>query len=138
MTAGSHELKTFSHELKTSSNELKTSSHEPWEPGVDTRRILLVSDSPTCWMENFENLSENLKVSPKKFSLSFDFIDVTPCLAYVRGNQHEAGCHVMKSNESRKLLRRNFEVFLKFSKFSIQQVGERFNKECQPQVPMVQ
>eukprot|EP00984_Skeletonema_dohrnii_P006834 scaffold2434_cov151-Skeletonema_dohrnii-CCMP3373.AAC.1 len=30
----------------------------------------------------------------------------------------------MKSNESRKLLRRNFEVFLKFSKFSIQQVGE--------------
>ncbi|KAK1743965.1 hypothetical protein QTG54_005562 [Skeletonema marinoi] len=84
-------------------------------------------------MENFENLSENLKVSPKKFSLSFDFIDVTPCLAYVRGNQHEAGCHVMKSNESRKLLRRNFEVFLKFSKFSIQQVGERFNKECQPQ-----
>ena len=44
----------------------------------------------------------------------------------------------MKSNESRKLLRRNFEVFLKFSKFSIQQVGERFNTECQPQVPMVQ
>ena len=48
------------------------------------------------------------------------------------------GVTSMKSNESRKLLQRNFEVFLKFSKFSIQQVGERFNKECQPQVPMSQ
>eukprot|EP00984_Skeletonema_dohrnii_P019339 scaffold9211_cov183-Skeletonema_dohrnii-CCMP3373.AAC.7 len=43
-------------------------------------------------------LQENLKVSPKKFSTFIRFIDVTPCLIYVRGNQQliarEAGCHV--------------------------------------------
>eukprot|EP00984_Skeletonema_dohrnii_P025807 scaffold14999_cov155-Skeletonema_dohrnii-CCMP3373.AAC.3 len=65
-----------------------------WEPGVDTRRILLASDSPTCWVENFENFKKTSKFRRRSFRLSFDFIDVTSCLAYVRGIAREAGCHV--------------------------------------------
>eukprot|EP00984_Skeletonema_dohrnii_P030827 scaffold22643_cov70-Skeletonema_dohrnii-CCMP3373.AAC.2 len=44
--------------------------HTPWEPGVDTRRILLASDSPTCCMKNFRK--------PQSFSEEvFDFHSIS-------------------------------------------------------------
>eukprot|EP00985_Skeletonema_marinoi_P022792 scaffold14742_cov142-Skeletonema_marinoi.AAC.4 len=47
------------------------------------------------------------------------------------------GVTSMKSNESENFFGETLRFSERFSKFSIQQVGERFNKECQPQVPMI-
>eukprot|EP00985_Skeletonema_marinoi_P018248 scaffold10161_cov134-Skeletonema_marinoi.AAC.8 len=76
-------------------------THDP----IETAERFAASDSPTCWMENFRKPQSFSEFLRRSFQLSFDFIDVTPCLAYVRGNQQlvarEAGCHVDEIDESR-------------------------------------
>ena len=81
----------------------------------------LLNLSPTCWMENFRK--------PQSFSEEvFDFHSISstwhPASCWFPRTYAKQGVTSMKSNESENFFGETLRFSERFSKFSIQQVGE--------------